>query len=182
MYCKMKKMMLYRLLFPLMCIIAHTVNAQRYGGQNSSNFTLLKINGERYEEKIFPGAIVTLLTSGGQLNVTGSVPFAVYNCDQINGVLQMPNELLFVLRMHVNVDEFQNYLNTGKGFTTREQLTINGITRIVTVQYMPLPADPSLNGEISTNIRFKASDFNLKTTDKNSQFVIRITNARMNRI
>jgi hypothetical protein len=92
--------------------------------------------------------------------------------------------LIFNLKMNIAPWDMQQYLTSAKSFSTHAYLTMNDSTKPVKVEYMPLPAGPDNEGDfkLSMIIEFNPDDFNLKEQNKNSQFIIKISNAIVSRL
>jgi hypothetical protein len=61
---------------------------------------------------------------------------------------------------------------------------MNNITKPVKVEYIPLPAgaDQDGNFNLTMTIQFNGSDFNIDTPYNNSHFIIKISDATVNRV
>ena len=95
-----------------------------------------------------------------------------------------PTGLLFNLKININPWQIQDYLTSAKTFVTQGFLTLNNRTNAVKVQYIPLPAGTDQDGDfnLSMIIQFNPGDFDLDKQYKNSQFIIKINDAIVNRV
>jgi len=72
----------------------------------------------------------------------------------------------------------------GNVFITQGFATMNNITKPVMVKYIPLPAGTNQDGNFNLymTIQFNARDFNRYTLYSNSQIIIKISDATVNRV
>jgi hypothetical protein len=127
---------------------------------------------------------VTLILSGNYnvLNVKLNIPFS--SIDHTPADAMFAQNLIFDLKVDINFNGIQQGLTSAKTITTHSFLTLNNITRTVKVEYMPLPAGTDMNGNFKINmfIFIDPAEFNLGEPDINSQFIIVINNAKVNRV
>jgi hypothetical protein len=88
------------------------------------------------------------------------------------------------MNLNIDVNAIQQVLTSTKVFQSQGIVTLNNITRPVSVNYMPVVSGVNQQGDfnIYLRIQFYPSDFNLDDEDSNVQFIIVINNAPVNRI
>jgi len=181
---KMKNIIKYSATCWMLLLITKCCNAQQYNNSyRTTDAVMVGINGASQIEDRLSGAVVALFTNLHLLNIRLNTPFnSITDPPGINSMLY-PG-LSFDLKVKVDPNQIQTCLTSARVFTAQGSLTINGITQPVNIQYMPLPSGTEQNGDfnISMNIQFDPREFDLREPYNNSQFVIKISDATVNRV
>ncbi|HMH31547.1 MAG TPA: hypothetical protein VK543_00880 [Puia sp.] len=169
--------------------VTQCVDAQDHNEYRGAEAVLLRVNGNDYTEKKLEGAIVALPNYSDQLTVWLNIPYSVINDkvedDRVEDDMMVPSAgLSFSLRIKINLWKIQESLTSDKTFNIDGFLTLNDTTKLVTVEYSPLPSATVQEGGFNLNmiIAFNADDFNLGAQDANTRFFIRIGDAPVNRL
>lgn len=169
----------------LMTSISIPVNAQHYDNfYHAEDADMLQVNGSDHTDHTLKGATVILPNGSGQLDVSIRIPYNdVNNNSFADPGLPVPS-ILFSLKLNIDPTRIQEELTSRKTFSTHGFLTLNNITKVVTVAYMPVASGTEENGNfnIYLAIQFNAADFNLVDTNNNAQYVIKVNNAIVNRV
>ena len=157
-------------------------NAQYFNTYNS--YDAVMVNNNSNTSTQITVRYVTMILSGNYnvLNVKLNIPFR--SVDHKPADTMFAQNLFFDLKVNINFNQIQQELTSSKTFITHSFLTLNNITRTVKVQYMPLPVGPDMNGNFKVNmlIFLNPAEFNLDQSNNNSQFLIIINNAKVNRV
>jgi hypothetical protein len=160
-------------IFIALLLTTRTGNAQDFNIYNS--YDAVMVNNSNTSTQIAVRN-VTMILSGNYnvLNVKLNIPADT----------MFAQNLFFDLEVNINFNQIQQELTSAKTFTTHSFLTLNNITRTVKVQYMPLPVGTNMNGNFKINmlIFLDPAEFNLDQPNNNSQFLIIINNAKVNRV
>jgi hypothetical protein len=170
--------------FLLLLLISKPGHAQDYNFYPASDAVMLQVNGDIRIESRLKKTIIVLSNNSNQLNLRINIPYHLINyVPEDNTMLPAPG-LSFDLKMTINPWKIQDELTSTKVFISQGLVTMNHITKAVKVEYIPLPAGPDQDGNfnLSMIIQFYAGDFNLDTPGSNSQFIIKISEATVNRI
>jgi hypothetical protein len=169
----------------LIAVIGKTVNAQRYEDVfRATNADMLKLQGKTVVEYALKGATLTLPNGSNQLKVTVKIPYdSLITRPADDSLLTRPG-LLFDLKVTIDPAQIADMLTSTKTFLTTGSLLFNNITRDVSVQYMPIVAGTEETGSFNMymSIQFTPRDFNLNVPDSSTRFVMKINNAKVNRL
>ena len=168
----------------ILLLITKCSNAQDYNIYQASDAVMLQVNGNMRIESRLKTAVIALSNNSNQLSVRLNIPYPSINYTPSDKTMLSSTGLLFNLKININQWQIQDYLTSAKTFVTQGLLTLNNTTNAVKVQYMPLPAGTDQDGDfnLSMIIQFNAGDFNLDEQLKNSQFIIKISDATVNRV
>jgi len=170
--------------FLLFIFISKPGNAQDYNSYQVFDAVMLQVNGDTHSESILKNVILSLSNNSNQLNVRINIPYySIIYIPGDNTALSNPG-LPFDLTMRVNPWKIQDELTSTKVFIALGYITMNNITKAVKVEYIPLPAGTDLDGNfnLSMSIQFNARDFNIDSPCNNSYFIIKISDAKVNRV
>jgi hypothetical protein len=164
-----RKMLICFLLLP----VTKCGFAQVAGIYQTSNAVLLQVNGNEQIENRLTGAFIALSKNSSRLIVRLSIPTEISS----------PG-LDFNLKVNINQWQVQDDLTSAKMYSTTGLLTLNSITKPVNLQYLPLPSGTDQEGDfnISIIIQINPIDFSMDEQDGNSQFIIKINDAKVNRM
>ena len=168
----------------LLLVITKSGNAQDYNTYRGFDAVMLQVNGNTRTENKLKGAIITLPNNANQLNVSLSIPYHSINYKPADNAMFSSPGLSFKLKLNVDPWLIQEDLTSAKTFVAHGFLTLNDSTKAVMVEYMPTPAGPDQDGDfnLSMIIQFDPGDFNLDEQHQNSQFIIKISDAKVNRV
>ncbi|HXB28397.1 MAG TPA: hypothetical protein VNW49_01200 [Puia sp.] len=160
------------------------INAQNYNDYRDAQAVMLRVNGNVYSEKKLEGAIIALHDNSNQLVVRLQIPYSSINENASEDTATSLPDYHFNLRMKIDSWKTQESLTSGKTFETDGYLTLNHITKLVLVEYAPLPSMTVQDGAFNLNliIGFNPADFNLGVRDINTRLIIRIGDAPVNRL
>ena len=167
----------------LLLLITKSGTAQDYDVYQASDAVMLQEGGDIHIETRLKKAIIALSNNSNQLNVKINIPYHSINYIQEDTLLSVTG-IPFDLKMTIDPWKIQDELTPTKVFIMQGFVTMNNITKAVKVEYIPLPAgtDQDGNFNLSMTIQFKASDFNMDTPYNDSRFIIKISDATVNRI
>jgi hypothetical protein len=170
--------------FLLFILISKPGNAQDYNSYQAFDAVMLQVSGDPHIESILKKVIIALSNNSNQLNVRINIPYHSINYIQGDNTELSTGGLPFVLTMPINPWKIQDQLTSTRVFIAQGMVTMNNITKALKVEYIPLPAgtDQEGNFNVSMTIQFNARDFNLDTPYNNSQFIIKISDATVNRV
>ncbi|MCW3089801.1 MAG: hypothetical protein JWP81_870 [Ferruginibacter sp.] len=173
-----------RWIFLVLLLIAKCSNAQDHNTYQAADAVVLQVNENTRVENRLKGAILTLPNNSTQLNLRLRIPSHLINYNPADNAGVSSPGFSFNLKINIDPHEIQEYLTSAKTFVTHGLLTLNGTTKQVMVEYMPLPNGTELDGDfnLSMNIRFSPGDFNLDDQHTNSLFIIMINDTPVNRI
>jgi hypothetical protein len=165
-------------------LISKRVNAQNYNDYRDAEAVMLQVNGDVYTEKKLDGAIVALPDNSSHLVVKLHIPYFSINEDTAEDSANYLPDYHFNLKMKIDPWEIQESLTSGKTFDAEGYLTLNHLTKLVPVEYSPLPSLTVRDGSFNLNLimEFNPADFNLGARDTNTRFIIRIGDAPVNRL
>lgn len=145
---------------------------------------MLQVNGNTSSEKKLEGAIVALPDNTNQLLVRLHIPYYSIIENTAADTLTLLPDYIFNLRIKIDSWKIQESLTSGKTFETDGYLTLNHITKLVPVEYTPLPSLTVQDGGFNLNliIGFNPVDFDLEVRDTKTRFFIRIGDAPVNRL
>ena len=159
-------------------------SAQNYNDYRDVEAVMLQVNGNAYAEKKLEGAIIALPDNSNQLIVRLHIPYSsIIENPGEDTMTELP-DYHFTLRIKVDSWKIQESLTSGKTFETDGFLTLNHVTKLVLVEYTPLPSLTVQNGGFNLNLiaGFNPVDFNLDVRDVNTRFYIKIGDAPVNRL
>ncbi|MBC7935070.1 MAG: hypothetical protein H7Y86_06895 [Rhizobacter sp.] len=170
----------------LMILISSLADAQQHNDNfyRAADAGMLRVQGTSRIDHTLKGATIIFPNGSNQLNVSINIPCnEVYNKPLADAGLSVAS-MLFSLRLNIDPIEIQEVLTSSKTISTHGFLTLNNITKAVTVAYMPVASGTEENGNfnIYMAIQFNAAGFNLDDSNSNAQYVIKINNAKVNRV
>src|SRR5688572_10943696 len=141
----------------LLITVMSSANAQQYDNMyRAANADMLQLQGASSVEHMLQGATLILPNGSNQLNVTLEIPYEVMDktlikADQLSGLGYQ-----FHLRINIDPVDIQQLLTSTKTFLTQGLLTLNQITKPVTVSYIPVASGTEETGNfnIYMNIQF----------------------------
>jgi hypothetical protein len=165
-------------------LITKRINAQNYNDFSDAEAYILQVNGSAYSEKKLDGAIIALPYNSNQLIVRMHIPYSSINENASEDTVSLLPDYIFNLRIKIDSWKIQESLTSGKTFEMNGYLTLNHITKLVLIEYTPLPSMTVQDGAFNLNliIGFNPADFNLGVRDINTRFIIRIGDASVNRL
>ena len=145
---------------------------------------MLRVNGDVYSEKKLGGAFIALPDNSNQLIVRLHIPHSSINEEAAEDTVAYLPDYHFNLRVKIDSWKIQESLTSGKTFGTDGYLTLNHITRLVMIEYTPLPSLTIQNGGFNLNLimGFNPADFNLDVGNINTRYFIKIGDAPVNRL
>jgi hypothetical protein len=175
--------MMKKLLLIIGILTATAVSAQNYNDYRDVEAVMLQVNGNVYAEKKMEGAIIATPDNSNQLIVTLHIPHSSINENASEDSVAYLPDYHFNLRIKIDSWKILESLTSGKTFQTDGYLTLNHITKLVLVEYTPLPSPTAQDGSFNLNLitGFNPVDFNLGVGDSNTRFIIRIGDAPVNR-
>jgi hypothetical protein len=169
----------------LTLILSNSANAQHYDNFYSAvNADMLEISGNSFIEHTLKGATIIFPNGSNQLNVLVQIPYnTLYKQPVVNSGISFPN-LLFSLKVNINPVQIQEELTSTKSFSTSGLLCLNNFSKSVAVKYMPIPSGTEENGNFNVYmvIQFNPADFNIGLTNGNTKCIIKINDAKVNRV
>ncbi len=168
----------------LLLLLTKSGTAQDYNVYQASDAVMTQVSGDIRIESRLKKAIIALSNNSNQLNVRINIPYHSINYVQEDNPMLSVTGVPFDLKMTINPWKIQDELTSTKVFITQGFVTMNNITRAVKVEYIPLPASSDQDGNfnLSMTIQFNARDFNMDTPCNNSHFIIKISDATVNRV
>ena len=121
-------------------VINKRIKAQNYNDYRDVEAVMLQVNGTVWSEKKLEGAFITLPDNSNQLIVRLHIPYLSVNQDAGEDTAAYLPDYHFNLRMKIDSWKIQESLTSGKSFETDGYLTLNHITKLVLVEYTPLPS------------------------------------------
>jgi len=171
-------------IFLILLLITKCSNAQDLNIYQASDAVMLQVNDDMHIESRLKSVVIALSNNSNQLSVRLNIPYPLINYIPADKTMLSSTGLLFNLKVNINPSQIQDYLTSTKTFVTQGFLTLNNTTNPVKVQYIPLPAGTDQDGDfnLSMVIQFNADDFNLDSSPPDSQFIIKINDATVNRV
>jgi hypothetical protein len=165
-------------------LITKCINAQNYNDYRDVEASILRVNDNAYSENKLEGAIIALPNYSNQLIVRLHVPYSYLNENPPEDSTTLLHDYLINLRIKIDSWKIQESLTSGKTFKTDGYLTLNHITKLVFIEYTPLPSLTVQDGGFNLNLimGFNPADFNLGVRYINTRFIIRIGDAPVNRL
>lgn len=145
---------------------------------------MLRVQGISRIDHTLKGVTIILPNGSTQLNVSIDIPCnEVDNKPFADSGISVPS-ILFSLALNIDPILIQEEVTSSKTFSTHGFLTLNNITKAVTVVYMPIASGTEEDGNfnIYMAIKFNAADFSLDDANSKAQYVIKIVNAKVNRV
>src|ERR1700692_1531229 len=148
-------------------VLNKRINAQNYNDYRDVEAVMLQVNGNAYSEKKLEGAFIALPDNSNQLIVRLHIPYSSINEEAAEDTVTYLPDYHFNFRMKIDSWKIQESLTSGKTFETDGYLTLNHITKLVLVEYTPLPSLTMQDGGFNLNlmIGFNPVDFNLGIPD-----------------
>jgi hypothetical protein len=169
----------------LVVLINKSVDAQEYDNiYRTADADMVEVRGNTRIEHTLKGAVILLPNSSNQLSVTMNIPYNAVNSIPIADPVFSDPGLLFQLKVNIDPWKIQNGLTSAQTFPTNGSLTLNNITKTVTVKFIPMPFGTEEDGnfKIFMIIQFSAGDFGLAEPYSHEQFIIKINDAKVNRV
>jgi hypothetical protein len=165
-------------------LIVECGNAQNFNNYRDAEAFMLQMYGNVYSEKKLEGAIIALPDNSNQLIVRLHIPYYFMNEKTMDDSVILLPDYNFNVRIKIDSWEMQESLTSGKTFEKDGYLTLNHITRLVPVEFTPLPSLTIQDGGFNLNLimEFNPADFNLDVSNPETRFMIRIGNAPVNRL
>jgi hypothetical protein len=165
-------------------LIANCISAQNYNDYRDAEAFLLQVNGNVYTEKKLEGVIIALPDNSNQLIARLHIPYTFINEKAMDDSVTLLPDYIFNLRIGIDSWKIQESLTSGKTFEKDGYLTLNHITKLVQVEFTPLPSLSVQDGSFNLNLImiFTAADFNLDVLNPETRFIIRIGDAPVNRL
>ena len=150
-------------LIVVLVLMIKSVSAQNYNDYRDAEAVVLKTNGNVYSEKKLEGVIVALPNYSDQLTVRLRIPYSVINDNEEDDTMTPASGLYFRLKIKIDPWKIQESVTSDKTFSTGGILTLNDTTKLVMVEYSPLPSATVQDGGFNLNmiIEFNPCDFNL---------------------
>ena len=150
-------------LIVVLVLMIKSVSAQNYNDYRDAEAVVLKTNGNVYSEKKLEGVIVALPNYSDQLTVRLRIPYSVINDNEEDDTMSPASGLSFRLKIKIDPWKIQESVTSDKTFSTGGILTLNDTTKLVMVEYSPLPSATVQDGGFNLNmiIEFNPCDFNL---------------------
>jgi hypothetical protein len=165
-------------------VLSKRINAQNYNDYRDVEAVMLQANGNVYSEKKLEGAFIALPDNSNQLIVRLHIPYSSVNEEAAEDTATYLPDYHFNLSMKIDSWKIQESLTSGKTFETDGYLTLNHITKLVLVEYTPLPSLTAQDGGFNLNLimGFNPNDFNLNVRNTNTRYFIKIGDAPVNRL
>ena len=165
-------------------ILCKRINAQNYNDYRDVEAVMVQVNGTVYSEKKLEGAFISLPDNSNQLIVRLHIPYSSINDEDAGDTVTYSPDYHFNLRMKIDSWKIQGSLTSGKTVGTDGYLTLNHITKLVPVEYTPLPSLTVQDGGFNLNLimGFNPADFNLGVLNANTRYFIKIGDAPVNRL
>jgi hypothetical protein len=165
-------------------LLSKRINAQNYNDYRDVEAVMLQLNGNVYSEKKLEGAFIALPDNSNQLIVRLHIPYSSINENAAEDTVNYLPDYHLNLRMKIDYWKIQESLTSGKTFETDGYLTLNHITKLVSIEYTPLPSLTVQDGGFNLNmiIGFSPGDFKISVPDTDTRFFIRIGDAPVNRL
>jgi hypothetical protein len=164
--------------------IGKRTSAQNYNDYRDVEAVMLQVNENVYSEKRLEGAFITLPDNSNQLIVRLSIPYSSINENDVEDTVTWFPDYHFNLSVKIDSWKIQGSLTSDKSVETDGYLTLNHITKLVPVEYTPLPSQTVQDGAFNLNLimGFNPRDFNLDVRNTNTRYFIRIGDAPVNRL
>ncbi|HET7001132.1 MAG TPA: hypothetical protein VFI33_07485 [Puia sp.] len=160
------------------------INAQNNNDYRDVEAVMILADGNVWSEKKLEGALIALPDNTNQLVVRLHIPYSSVNeGSTADTAIYMP-DYRFNLRMRIDYWKIQRSLTSDKTVRTDGYLTLNHITKLVPVEYTPLPSMTVQDGGFNLNLimEFNPADFNLAARNSDTRFFIKIGDAPVNRL
>jgi hypothetical protein len=168
----------------ILLLICKGISAQNYNDYRDVEAVMLQVNGNVWSEKKLEGAILALPDNSSQLIVRLHIPYSSVNEEKREDTATYLPDYHFNLRMKIDSWKIQESLTSGKTFESDGYLTLNHITKLVLVEYTPLPSLTAQDGGFNLNliVGFNPHDFNMDFRNSNTKYFIKIGDAPVNRL
>jgi hypothetical protein len=168
----------------IVILVALKANAQDYKVYQASDAVMLQVNGDIRTESILKKAVVSLSNGSNELNIRLYIPYSLINYQPPDTAVFSSAGTSFDVKLNINSWQIQDEITSVKLFKTEGYVTLNNITNPVIVEYIPLPAGSDNDGifNLSMTIKFRPADFKMDDQHTNSNFIIKISNVRVNRL
>lgn len=181
----MKKIPKYGIALLLVLSINKSINAQEYYNvYKTFDAVMLQEKGHQtINQLLLNDATVILPNNSNTLSVLLNIPYSTINNKYVVDSTRFAG-LLLNLKIDINPIEIQENLTSSKTFIAHGLLSLNGISKWVTISYMPIASGTEEDGnfDISMVIQFNTTDFNLDIPNNGRQFQFKIENAKVNRV
>ena len=153
----MKRILIF---IELILVVAGPLAAQQYRMYQSCEASIIFLNHDKFKDEKLPGTVITLSGFSNQLEIRTVLP-ARMDYSERSDVNHLEEGILLDLRLIVFPKKMQNYITSGKVFTTNGTLQLNNISKPVSIQYTPFPEDTETEGKMNLSliVTFRISDF-----------------------
>jgi hypothetical protein len=165
-------------------LITQYINAQNYNDYKDADAVMLRVNDNNSSVIVLKDVIVALPSYSNQLNVRLNIPYSFINDEETDDTITSLSGFPLHLKIKMDPWKIQESLTSGKTFDTNGFLTLNHITRLVTIEYAPLPSRNLQDGGFNINliIGFNPEDFKIGVQSTATRFFIKIGDAPVNRL
>ncbi|HEX9510434.1 MAG TPA: hypothetical protein VF939_08115 [Puia sp.] len=180
----MNKIIRYIPILLILQLIMESGKAQSYDAYQSTNAVLLLLKGNTQTESRLDEAFITLSGSSNVLEVRVRIPYHLINYKPADSIVSSSLGLTFDLAINVNSWQIQGGQGSGRTYLTHGLLRLNNISKPAIVEYTPLPAGDVQDGSfnLSMIIKFNPYNFNLDGPNEKERFIIKISDAKVNRL
>jgi hypothetical protein len=165
-------------------LVAICINAQNDNDYKAVEALMVRVNGNTYSETTLKDVILALPNYSNQLMVRLNIPYSFLNGEETDDTIRLLSGFPLHLRIKMDPWKIHESLTSDKTFDTDGFLTLNHITKLVTVEYTPLPSQTSQDGGFNLNVMigFNPLDFNLRVGGTDTRLFIKIGDAPVNRL
>ena len=179
----MNKIIRYIWIILILQLIMESGKAQGYNAYQSTDAVLLQLKGDSQTESRLEEALITFSGSTNVLEVRVKIPYHMINYTPADSIFSSSSDLTFDLTIRVDSWQIQDDHGSGRTYFTHGLLKLNDISKPAMVEYTTLPAgdDQNSNFNLSMMIKFNPYNFNLDGPNDKERFIIRISDATVNR-
>jgi hypothetical protein len=180
----MNKIIRYIGIILILQLIMESGKAQGYNAYQSTDAVLLQLKGDSQTESRLEEALLTFSGSINVLELRVRIPNHIINYTPADSTFSSLSDLTFDLTIRVNSWQIQNDQGSGRTYFTHGLLKLNDISKPAIVEYTALRAgdDQGGNFNLSMIIKFNPYNFNLDGPNDKERFIIRISDATVNRL
>ena len=184
----MKKFIRNSSVMMALLLLTSYVHAQRFNeGLNDYSdvsAVMLQKSGDTYFQTKLERVVVALPNYSNQLNVRLIIPYSSLPDGVPDDSITASPGYFFNLKIRVDSWNILESVTSDKTIDTDGYLTLNHITKLVIVEYTPLPSVTSQEGGFNINliVGFNPDDFNLGDGGMETRFFIKIGDAPVNRL
>jgi hypothetical protein len=171
-------------LIMVLMLVTQRINAQSFNDYRDMEAVMLQVNGNVYSQTKLEGAFIALPNYSNQLILRLHIPYSLINENAPEDTATLAQDYLFNLKIRIDSWKIQETLTSGKSFDKDGYLTLNHITKLVLVEYNPLPSLSVQDGSFNLNLiaGFNPVDFNLDIPNADTRYFIKIGDAPVNRL